>query len=151
MEPVLVPGSHSGLIHYRGHKLKRHKIWLQTEYKIGLKKYGYTGFQYAIASATRDVESVPLIADLLRQLNSRAEQMLSDFGLPPGSSEPFNHVIYTTKRTISGFTTTRTMTLRRRATLLWSNWERRGISVLPRTRSRSGTSFGGSLSRRDPS
>ena len=95
MEPVLVPGigSHSGL-HYRGHKLKRHKIWLQTEYKIGLKKYGYTGFQYAIASATRDVESVPLIADLLRQLNSRAEQMLSDFGLPPGSSEPFNHVIY---------------------------------------------------------
>jgi hypothetical protein len=39
MNPIMVPGTHPGL-HYRGHKLKRHKIWLQTEYKKGLKKYG---------------------------------------------------------------------------------------------------------------
>ena len=26
MDPIMVPGTHPGL-HYRGHKLKRHKIW----------------------------------------------------------------------------------------------------------------------------
>ena len=90
MNPIMVPGTHPGL-HYRGHKLKRHKIWLQTEYKKGLKKYRYSGWQNAIASATRDVESVPAIANVLRQLNFRREQMLIELGLSAGSSKPFNH------------------------------------------------------------
>ena len=94
MDPIMVPGTHPGL-HYRGHKLRRHKIWLQTEYKKGLKKYGYSGWQNAIASATRDVQSVPAIANVLRQLNSSWEQMLIELGLPAGSSKPFNHGIFT--------------------------------------------------------
>ena len=50
-DPLMVMGDHPAL-HYRGNALKRHKIWLQTDYAQGMRKYGYTGWQHAIATAT---------------------------------------------------------------------------------------------------
>jgi hypothetical protein len=80
-----VPGTHASL-HIRGHSLKRDKIWLQTNYSDGYRKYGYTGFQWAVAEAQRDVSAVPVLARLMAAINSRV--------LAPHPAH-FNHVIAT--------------------------------------------------------
>ena len=68
LDPVLITGDHPAL-HYRGNKLKRHKIWAQTEYMDGLLKYGYTGWQHAVAAATRDVACYPILDMVMHSLN----------------------------------------------------------------------------------
>ena len=55
LDPLMVMGDHPAL-HYRGNALKRHKIWLQTDYQQGMIKYGYTGWQHAISAATRSIK-----------------------------------------------------------------------------------------------
>jgi hypothetical protein len=68
-KPKLLPGAHKAL-NYRGNQLKRHKVWLQTDYDLGYKRYGYTGWQYAVAPAQARIESMPLFHHTLLQLNS---------------------------------------------------------------------------------
>jgi hypothetical protein len=74
-------GTHPAL-KYRGTALKRQKLWLQTDIKQGLRKYGYTGWQWKVGPATRNIEAQPKIQDLLNRLNEFYE-----FG--------FNHCIVT--------------------------------------------------------
>jgi len=42
--PHWIEGSHPAL-NYRGNAIKRHKIWCQSEYKEGMRKYAYTGWR----------------------------------------------------------------------------------------------------------
>lgn len=92
-EPVLVTGDHPAL-HYRGHALKRHKIWAQTDYLRGLLKYGYTGWQHAVSAATRDVVAYPDLNNMLKWLNANFSTWLAECGLAPQTGV-FNHVIFT--------------------------------------------------------
>ena len=79
--PFVVPGSHPSL-KYRGHELNRYILWAQTGTEKEMVKYGYTGWQYPIAKATVDVESVPALYDVTSR---------SSLGL----GQRFNHFIYT--------------------------------------------------------
>jgi len=45
----LLPGAHPAL-NYRGNPVARTKFWLQTEFDMGMKKYGYTGWQRVLPS-----------------------------------------------------------------------------------------------------
>ena len=58
--PCLIEGDHAAL-RYRGHAIRRHKIWAQENVDRGCIRYGYTGWQWNIALATKDVKSVPFI------------------------------------------------------------------------------------------
>lgn len=94
LDPLMVTGEHPSL-HYRGNALKRHKIWLQSDFAAGLLKYGYTGWQHSIAAATRAVESIESMNALMNWLNSGVfSQLLKDHGMPP-CSRLFNHAIFT--------------------------------------------------------
>lgn len=93
LAPILITGAHPAL-HYRGNKLKRHKIWAQTNYTDGLLKYGYTGWQHAIAGATRDIAAYPVLDVMLLWLNSNFADILSTYGLPECNGR-FNHAIFT--------------------------------------------------------
>ena len=94
LDPLMVTGQHPSL-HYRGNALKRHKIWLQSNYTAGLLKYGYTGWQHSIAAATRAIESIEPLNALMNWLNSGVfSQLLQDNNMPP-CSIPFNHAIFT--------------------------------------------------------
>ncbi len=93
LEPILVTGDHPSL-HYRGHALKRHKIWEQTSYAEGLLKYGYTGWQHSVAAATRDVAAFPVLKDMMHWLNAHFSDILKDLELPPCEAV-FNHAIFT--------------------------------------------------------
>lgn len=93
-DPLMVMGDHPAL-HYRGNALKRHKIWLQTDYAQGMRKYGYTGWQHAIATATRSIKSVPKIEELMSWLNNGAfDSILKQHSMPPSMAK-FNHAIFT--------------------------------------------------------
>ena len=70
-EPQWVEGDNEAL-HYRGHDLKRGKMWCQagdpkTE---GFVKYYYTGWQYAVLPATCDVQRVPELAEVVENYNT---------------------------------------------------------------------------------
>jgi DNA oxidative demethylase len=92
-DQIMVTGDHYAL-HYRGNALKRHKIWCQTGYGNGLLKYGYTGWQNAVAYATRDVRAFPPLETLLIWLNRAFPGILKRCGLPEQKAL-FNHVIFT--------------------------------------------------------
>ena len=93
MQAIMVDGKHPAL-HYRGNALRRGKIWGQTEYDRGFKKYGYTGWQHAISNATRDVAAFPAMDMLLSWLNDSFADILAKYGLP-ACDAVFNHVIFT--------------------------------------------------------
>ena len=93
MDALMVTGDHPALS-YRGNALKRHKMWLQTDYKQGVLKYGYTGWQHAVAPATRDIGAVPVIANLMERMNAELPTMLKEMNMP-SSSKQFNHAIFT--------------------------------------------------------
>ena len=93
LHAIMVTGDHPSL-RYRGHALKRHKIWCQTGYGRGLLKYGYTGWQHAVSFATRDVRAFPPLETLLVWLNGAFPGMLKRCGLPE-QKQRFNHVIFT--------------------------------------------------------
>lgn len=83
--PHWVSGSHRAL-NYRGHELRRHKIWAQSDYAKGLLRYGYTGWQHRISFATHAVEYVPPILQMAERLNA---------GLIRSGHLPHNHWIVT--------------------------------------------------------
>tara|TARA_B110001452_G_scaffold266107_1_gene272152 strand:- start:127 stop:942 length:816 start_codon:yes stop_codon:yes gene_type:complete len=94
LDPLMVMGDHPAL-HYRGNALKRHKIWLQSDYISGMVKYGYTGWQHAISAATRSIKSVPQIDSLMDWLNSGVfANILEQHNMPPCTFS-FNHAIFT--------------------------------------------------------
>ena len=64
-----VTGGHSAL-KFRGNNLKRRKIWCQKNYKKGMLKYGYTGWQHAISNATCDVQYVRPILKVASALDT---------------------------------------------------------------------------------
>jgi hypothetical protein len=81
-KPLLVNGDQKNL-RYRGRALNRAKmIWQDGEIDSSLLIYSYTGFQYALAEAMRNVSVSPLVEKALRHLNK-------DFELA------MNHVILT--------------------------------------------------------
>lgn len=84
-DPHWVRGSHPAL-RYRGHELKRRKLWLQSGYAKGLRRYGYTGWQHAISFATGAVEHVPPARTFLERLND---------GLKRWGQPLHNHLIVT--------------------------------------------------------
>lgn len=55
--PHWITGAHQAL-RMRGHELRRDKIWCQSDYAEGLRRYRYTGWQHAISFATHAVEHV---------------------------------------------------------------------------------------------
>jgi len=67
-DPHWIGGQHPAL-HYRGRAIKRAKIWCQSDYASGLRKYGYTGWQHRISYATHAVESVPSVQRMAERLN----------------------------------------------------------------------------------
>lgn len=67
-DPHWITGQHAAL-RYRGHELKRAKIWCQDDYPSGLRKYGYTGWQHRISFATHAVEYVRPIWRVASALN----------------------------------------------------------------------------------
>lgn len=76
-------GSHRSL-HYRGHSIARTKIWVQAgEWSEGYVKYGYTGWQWAVAAAACHISSSPVLSRLLDTVNSKMK------------SWKFNHIIVT--------------------------------------------------------
>ena len=82
---LLVNGDH-GALRYRGNALNRCKMIMQDgEIESGLWIYSYTGFQYALGEAMRNVSVAPLVKQALDGLNK-------DFGLA------VNHVIFTLYR-----------------------------------------------------
>ena len=93
LDPIIVTGDHPSL-HYRGNKLKRNKIWAQTNYKDGMLKYGYTGWQHAVAAATRDIVAYPSLDRLMAWLNANFAKILLDNNLPANNAI-FNHAIFT--------------------------------------------------------
>jgi alkylated DNA repair dioxygenase AlkB len=80
-----VNGTHSAL-NFRGRDIKRSKVWLQRNLCDGHRRYGYTGWQWKVAAAARDITAIPIVADLLENLN----QWLN---MREGCE--FNHVIAT--------------------------------------------------------
>lgn len=84
-QPHWITGRHRAL-HYRGNELKREKIWCQSGYEEGLRRYGYTGWQYRIGFATHNVEHVKPIKLFADRLNA---------GLTRSGHQPHNHWIVT--------------------------------------------------------
>ena len=68
LDPKLLTGAHPSL-KYRGNKLARSKIWLQTDYDLGCKRYRYTDWQWRVAPATRRLESMPSIDSATDNIN----------------------------------------------------------------------------------
>lgn len=68
-DPHWITGAHPAL-RYRGHELRRAKIWCQSDYADGLRRYGYTGWQHRISFATHDVGCVPPILRTAVNLNA---------------------------------------------------------------------------------
>jgi len=68
--PHWIRGDHEAL-NYRGNALKRHKMWFQGggDFKDGMRKYGYTGWQWKISNATHDVSKAPPVARVAEALN----------------------------------------------------------------------------------
>lgn len=84
-DPHWISGEHAAL-RYRGCAVKRDKIWCQSEYSEGLRRYGYTGWQHRISMATHAVELVQPVHRLAQRLNA---------GLVRSGHRPHNHWIVT--------------------------------------------------------
>ena len=76
--PVLIEGDHPAL-KYRGNAIKRHKLWAQTDIDDGCARYGYTGWQWKIAMATKDIESVPWLDRVRIALNRGLEKKYNHY------------------------------------------------------------------------
>ena len=81
-KPLLVNGGHRHL-RYRGNKVPRRKMWWQDgDINDRMCIYSYTGYQYAVSQAQRNISVSPLVERALTQLNE-------DFDLQ------LDHVIFT--------------------------------------------------------
>jgi len=65
----IIPGSNPAL-KYRGNSINRHKIWAQKDYRDGLRAYRYSGWQWAIANATKPIENIPFLERIRRKLEN---------------------------------------------------------------------------------
>lgn len=84
-DPHWINGNHRAL-KMRGHELRRSKIWCQTGYADGLRRYGYTGWQWRVANATHAVECIPRLNLFAARLNA---------GMIRSGHRPHNHFIVT--------------------------------------------------------
>ena len=71
--PLIIPGSHRAL-NMRGHPIKRHKFWAkpcvaQPCVDEGCRRYGYPGWQNAIALATKALGAFPFLEEIASRLN----------------------------------------------------------------------------------
>ena len=71
MNPLVIQGTNSAL-KMRGHDLPREKTWLQTQPEKGLLRYGYSGWQYLISRAVKDIVCMPAINEVLVKSNALA-------------------------------------------------------------------------------
>lgn len=71
-----ITGEHSAL-KYRGNALKRSKIWSQNNYKKGLLKYGYTGWQHKISYATHDIKHIKPLNNLAKKINNHIPEKMN--------------------------------------------------------------------------
>ena len=67
--PEMIPGQHHAL-HYRGHALRRMKVWLQTSVAKGCFRYGYTGWQWLIAMATKNLRTLKSVHATVVAINA---------------------------------------------------------------------------------
>jgi alkylated DNA repair dioxygenase AlkB len=67
-DPHWISGAQRAL-RYRGNEIKRDKIWCQSDYAHGLRRYRYTGWSWSIGPATHAVEHLPPVARLAERLN----------------------------------------------------------------------------------
>ena len=65
----IIPGSHKAL-NYRGHDLRRHKVWLQDDPESGGRLYRYTGWTWPIALATKHVATCPKMMEVAKCINT---------------------------------------------------------------------------------
>lgn len=84
-DPHWITGRHRAL-RYRGNELKRRKIWCQSGYAEGLRRYNYTGWQHRISFATHAVEHLPPVKAFAEKLNE---------GLTRSGHAAHNHWIVT--------------------------------------------------------
>jgi hypothetical protein len=68
-----VTGKHPAL-NYRGNAIRRDNIWLQSEYDQGLKRYGYTGWQWKVSGGTKRHSSIPVTSENERARTSENER-----------------------------------------------------------------------------
>lgn len=66
--PFWVSGKHPAL-NYRGHAVKRNKMWCQRKYSKGMYKYGYTGWQHCISNAVSSCRKIPIMKELMEKLD----------------------------------------------------------------------------------
>ena len=87
--PHWIRGDHKALS-YRGNAIKRHKMWFQggAPFADGMRKYGYTGWQWKISNATHAVGTAAPVARVAAALNAG----LAEAG---GSPRAHNHWIVT--------------------------------------------------------
>jgi len=78
----LLPGAHPAL-NYRGKAIARTKFWLQTDFDKGMRRYGYTGWQWRASYAQFDdslriqtIATIPVTTDVseLIALESHAKE-----------------------------------------------------------------------------
>ena len=67
-DPVWITGAHPAL-NYRGNAIKRDKIWFQKEYTLGMRRYGYTGWQWKVSGGVKDVSEVPLVDAMFEKIS----------------------------------------------------------------------------------
>ena len=67
--PLVIPGAHSALKN-RGRPIRRRKLWAQTRIEEGCRRYGYPGWQYAIAQATKSLATFPFLEEVATKVNS---------------------------------------------------------------------------------
>jgi len=84
-KPHWITGKHKSL-HMRGNPIPRAKIWCQSDYSAGLRRYYYAGWKFKIALATHAIEHVPPIRKIADRLNQ---------GLVRSGQLPHNHWIVT--------------------------------------------------------
>ena len=67
-KPEMIPGARKNL-KYRGQQLRRRKLWLQRNVEGGCLRYGYTGWQWMIAPATKDIGAVGPLSTIMDGIN----------------------------------------------------------------------------------
>ena len=68
-EPQWITGDHPAL-NYRGNAIKRDKIWLQNDFENGMRRYGYTGWQWKVSGGVKAISEVPLVETMFNKVST---------------------------------------------------------------------------------
>jgi hypothetical protein len=68
-----ITGDHSSL-HYRGNAVKRGKIWLQSKWDKGMRRYRYSGWQWRVSGGTKDISNVPAVESMFQKASQAVHQ-----------------------------------------------------------------------------